>query len=136
MEKRRSPKNRSAVKQSGERKPQSGDLASGKRYPSKTQLGDRNPIEKRGGISFRRIDLKNVDVDKILRKRVLRAPDNAVNQVIDRATEVIGNREEAMRWLGTPVRGLDFATPISLLATEEGTERVNDILGQMEHGVW
>jgi hypothetical protein len=41
-----------------------------------------------------------------------------------------------MRWLGMPVRGLAFATPISLLGTEEGARRVSDILGQMEHGIW
>ena len=50
--------------------------------------------------------------------------------------EILGSREDGMRWLGTPVRGLDFATPISLLGTKEGSERVNDVLGQMEHGVW
>jgi uncharacterized protein (DUF2384 family) len=55
---------------------------------------------------------------------------------VSRATDVIGNRDEAMRWLGTPVRGLDFATPISLLGTEEGAQRVDDLLGQMEHGIW
>jgi putative toxin-antitoxin system antitoxin component (TIGR02293 family) len=60
----------------------------------------------------------------------------ALDAVVDRATEVIGNRDEAMRWLGTPVRALDFATPISLLGTSEGTARVEDVLGQMEHGVW
>jgi hypothetical protein len=56
--------------------------------------------------------------------------------IINRVTDIIGDRQEAMRWLGTPVRGLDFATPISLLGTEEGEMRVNDILGQMEHGIW
>jgi putative toxin-antitoxin system antitoxin component (TIGR02293 family) len=56
--------------------------------------------------------------------------------MIDRAIEVIGNRDEAMRWLGTPVAGLDYATPISLLGTSEGARRVEDVLGQMEHGVW
>jgi putative toxin-antitoxin system antitoxin component (TIGR02293 family) len=59
-----------------------------------------------------------------------------IDEVIGYATEVIGNREKAMLWLGAPVRGLDFATPISLLATKEGVERVNEILGQMEHGIW
>jgi putative toxin-antitoxin system antitoxin component (TIGR02293 family) len=62
--------------------------------------------------------------------------DGAIDPIIARATEVIGDRQEAMRWLGAPVRGLDFATPISLLATEEGQLRVNDILSQMEHGIW
>jgi hypothetical protein len=56
--------------------------------------------------------------------------------IIERAAEVIGDRQAAMRWLGTPVRALDYATPISILATAEGAERVTDVLGQMERGVW
>ena len=60
----------------------------------------------------------------------------AVDLVIYQDTKVLGSKEEAMRWLGTPVRGLDFATPISLLATKKGQTQVNDILGQMEHGIW
>jgi putative toxin-antitoxin system antitoxin component (TIGR02293 family) len=63
-------------------------------------------------------------------------PEIKLSAIVDRATAVIGDRQEAMRWLGTPVRGLDYATPISLLGTDEGTTRVNDILGQIEHGVW
>jgi putative toxin-antitoxin system antitoxin component (TIGR02293 family) len=63
-------------------------------------------------------------------------PQLALESVINRAAQVIGDRDEAMRWLGTPVRALDYATPISLLATREGVTRVEDVLGQMEHGVW
>jgi putative toxin-antitoxin system antitoxin component (TIGR02293 family) len=64
------------------------------------------------------------------------APHAFIDPTLDRAVEVIGNREEAMRWLGTPVRALDYATPISLLGTSEGAKRVEDVLGQMEHGLW
>jgi len=60
----------------------------------------------------------------------------AVESVINKAVEVIGDRDEAMRWLGTPVRALDYATPISLLGTKKGAARVEDVLGRMEHGVW
>jgi hypothetical protein len=60
----------------------------------------------------------------------------AVEPIIERIVEVMGNREQAMRWLGTPVRALDFATPISMMATSSGKKRVLDVLGQMEHGVW
>ena len=59
-----------------------------------------------------------------------------VDPIIERIVEVMGNREQAMRWLGTPVRALDFATPISMLANSSGKKRVLDGLGQMEHGVW
>jgi hypothetical protein len=57
-------------------------------------------------------------------------------ELIVRAIEVLGSRDEAMRWLGTPVRALNLATPISILGSKEGVERVNDVLGQMEHGIW
>jgi putative toxin-antitoxin system antitoxin component (TIGR02293 family) len=55
--------------------------------------------------------------------------------VILRATEVIGGKSEAMRWLGTPVRALDYATPISLLHDAKGREAVLTVLGRLEHGV-
>jgi putative toxin-antitoxin system antitoxin component (TIGR02293 family) len=59
-----------------------------------------------------------------------------LDRLTDRAIDVIGDREEALRWLGTPVRGLGYATPISLLETPEGTQRVEAILVQLEHGTW
>jgi uncharacterized protein (DUF2384 family) len=46
------------------------------------------------------IDLQTAEVDSI-------------DAVVERAVEVIGDREEAMRWLGTPVRALGYATPIA-----------------------
>jgi hypothetical protein len=55
--------------------------------------------------------------------------------VIERAVEVIGDREQAMRWLGTPVRALDYATPISRLHDKEGQAGVLRVLTQLEHGV-
>ena len=57
------------------------------------------------------------------------------NQVVDRATEVIGDRNEALRWVGTPVRALGYATPISLLGTREGSQQVLAVLDRLEHGV-
>ena len=71
-------------------------------------------------------------------KRVLNVsaePDSLVD-VTARAIEVFGTREKAMRWLRTPVRALGNQTPMSLLQTAEGLVRVQDTLGQVEHGVW
>jgi uncharacterized protein (DUF2384 family) len=53
---------------------------------------------------------------------------------IDVATEVIGDRE-AVRCMGTPVQALDFATPVSLLNSEHGFERVAAVLEQLQHSV-
>lgn len=57
-------------------------------------------------------------------------------QVFARAVEVIENEERALRWMGTPIKGLGFATPVSLLGTDEGRAAVLKILGQLEYGVW
>jgi hypothetical protein len=62
-------------------------------------------------------------------------PAPELESVLARATTVIGTRERATRWLGTPVRALDYATPISRLHDAEGTEEVLAVLDQLEHGV-
>ena len=71
--------------------------------------------------------------DLLLRKK---ADPEELMKAVARATEVLGDRDAAFRWLGTPVPALDYATPISLLGTPQGAIRVNDVLTQMEHGVW
>ena len=62
-------------------------------------------------------------------------PEELTNAVA-RATEDFGDEDAAFRWLGIPVAALDYATPISCLATHQGAMRVNDVLTQIEHGVW
>ncbi|MGO8757142.1 MAG: antitoxin Xre/MbcA/ParS toxin-binding domain-containing protein [Terracidiphilus sp.] len=61
--------------------------------------------------------------------------EQAQAAVIRRTVEVIGNESDAMRWLGTPVRALDYATPISLLHESKGRKDVLTVLGRLEHGV-
>jgi len=63
------------------------------------------------------------------------SPESLVD-VTARAIEVFGTREKALRWLRTPVRALGNHTPMSLLPSPEGVMRVQDALGQVEHGVW
>lgn len=57
-------------------------------------------------------------------------------RVIARAVEVLGTSDKALRWINAPVRSLGDQTPVSLLNTSEGVERVEDALGSIEHGVW
>ena len=57
-------------------------------------------------------------------------------EVTARAIEVLGSREKALRWLKAPVRSLGDRPPLSLLDTPESIERVKDVLGRIEHGVW
>src|SRR5215472_6159221 len=54
--------------------------------------------------------------------------DTDEKAVIDRAAAVIGDRDGALRWLGTPVRALGYATPISKLGDEAGVKEVMAVL--------
>jgi uncharacterized protein (DUF2384 family) len=56
--------------------------------------------------------------------------------VMERAIEVIGDRKDAFRWLGTPVSALSYETPIAAAATAEGEKAVLAVLGQLEQGVY
>jgi putative toxin-antitoxin system antitoxin component (TIGR02293 family) len=56
-------------------------------------------------------------------------------EVTLRAIQVIGDEPEAMRWLGTPIRALNYATPVSLLYTVAGRDAVLTVLGRLEHGI-
>jgi putative toxin-antitoxin system antitoxin component (TIGR02293 family) len=60
---------------------------------------------------------------------------SVLERVLERAIEVIGTREDALRWLGTPVRALNYATPISLLLDDAGADQVLAILTNLENGI-
>jgi uncharacterized protein (DUF2384 family) len=62
-------------------------------------------------------------------------PSRDESTVLARAIEVIGDKGEAMRWLGTPVRALGYATPISSIHDVKGRKSVIAVLTRLEHGV-
>jgi putative toxin-antitoxin system antitoxin component (TIGR02293 family) len=52
------------------------------------------------------------------------------------AVEMIGDREKAIAWLGTPNRALGGDQPFDLLDTDLGARMVEDILGRIAYGVY
>jgi hypothetical protein len=56
--------------------------------------------------------------------------------VTARAMEIFGSREKAIRWLRTPLPPLSDRTPLSMLNTADGIERIEEVLGRIEQGVW
>ena len=84
------------------------------------------------GISERTLHrLKNAPVvPATIADKVARTHD-----VIARASEVLGSRAAAQRWLARPVPALGGKTPLSLLDTSLGWERVKQVLGRIEHGI-
>lgn len=57
-------------------------------------------------------------------------------ETLAKASDVMGGREAAERWMSAPAMGLDGARPIDLLRTLQGAELVNEFLERLEYGVY
>jgi putative toxin-antitoxin system antitoxin component (TIGR02293 family) len=57
-------------------------------------------------------------------------------EILGRATEVFGSKEEAEAWMTRPAIGLDQRKPLDLMATTAGVEAVEDYLTRIEFGVY
>jgi putative toxin-antitoxin system antitoxin component (TIGR02293 family) len=57
-------------------------------------------------------------------------------EILAKATEVLGSREEAEQWLERPAIGLNQRRPIDLLATPAGVEMVENFLERLDYGVY
>lgn len=57
-------------------------------------------------------------------------------RLIDRATEVLGSRTDALAWLVAEIRSLNGRRPIELLESPIGRREVERVLGRIEHGVY
>jgi putative toxin-antitoxin system antitoxin component (TIGR02293 family) len=51
------------------------------------------------------------------------------------AEETFGSPHKAMVWLSRPTRALDGKTPMELMNTESGLQRVEDLLTRIDHGL-
>ena len=58
-----------------------------------------------------------------------------VAKIVTLATQTLGNREKATRWLHKPNRSLNGDTPISRLDTMIGFSQVEQTLLRIEHGL-
>ncbi|PSO76733.1 MAG: hypothetical protein BRC37_03200 [Cyanobacteria bacterium QH_3_48_40] len=56
--------------------------------------------------------------------------------ILREATEILGSRDKATRWLHRENRALGGVRPLELIATEAGYEEVRNVLGRIEWGVW
>lgn len=59
-----------------------------------------------------------------------------IARVFNRATKLLGSEEDTSRWLFEPATALNRYRPIELLATPVGTQLVENLLVQLEFGVY
>ena len=59
-----------------------------------------------------------------------------VARITAMAEQVFGEPERSWRWLRKPKRRFDGKTPVEMLATEAGARLVEEMIGQIEHGIF
>lgn len=57
-------------------------------------------------------------------------------RVLSLASEILGDKMKASRWLQTPNRVLDGQSPFDLLDTDAGVQSVETVLGRIAFGVY
>lgn len=58
------------------------------------------------------------------------------SRLIAQASEALGDRARAERWLGKPSRALDGRRPTDLLDSDDGALEVEQLLVRIQHGVY
>ncbi|VGO16752.1 hypothetical protein PDESU_05344 [Pontiella desulfatans] len=61
---------------------------------------------------------------------------NRVAQLLNRAIELFGEREQAVRWLKAPRSYFGGKPPLDLADTELGSREVANLIGRIAHGVF
>ena len=69
-------------------------------------------------------------LDSVASDRFYRA-----ERILELATSVFEDKDEAMRWLRRPQPGLSNMIPLEILDTEPGSHAVQTLLTQIEYGV-
>jgi hypothetical protein len=64
---------------------------------------------------------------------VIQNNSSNLNSIVNHALRVMGNSDEVVRWLMTPIDRLSYGTPIWHLRTKEGVAYVNAILDRDDH---
>jgi putative toxin-antitoxin system antitoxin component (TIGR02293 family) len=75
-------------------------------------------------------------IDPAAAKRCVMKKDDIPADILEKAVQVIGNEDNARKWLHSPKRVLNGKTPAEHAQAMEGAEEVRQILGRMEHGVF
>lgn len=98
-------------------------------------LGKEASLEKAVGMSLRTFQRrKDTPARSLSPEQSGRAWKFA--EVLARASTVFGSLTEAESWLDRPALALDGRCPIDLLATPVGVELVEDLLTQLDFGVY
>lgn len=101
-----------------------------------TFLATENILDKAIGISVRTLQRRKKDAQETVLSVEQSNRTWKFAEILGRATDIFGSKEEAEAWMNLPAIGLDQRRPIDLLATAVGTEAVENYLTRIEYGVY
>ncbi len=61
---------------------------------------------------------------------------NLVQAAMDKATQVLGDKQRARLWLDTPNQALGGRTPIEMLDSQESLLQILAVLDRIEYGIY
>lgn len=61
---------------------------------------------------------------------------NILESILKLGKKILGSDEELNQWLHNPVFALDGKKPVDLIKTESGRRRVEEVLHQIEYGIY
>jgi putative toxin-antitoxin system antitoxin component (TIGR02293 family) len=70
-------------------------------------------------------------LDPVTSDRIVR-----LARILALATDVLERRDHAVEWLREPADALGGRTPLEVMTTDLGAEKVTNMLYQMEHGIY
>lgn len=59
-----------------------------------------------------------------------------LTRIYDHAVRTLGDKDKALHWLNKPLRRFEARSPLHMLRTEVGARMVEEMLGQIDHGMF
>ena len=98
-------------------------------------------LQKALGLSQKEVaDIVAIPLRTLSRRQTLSMPEAdrvlRIGLLFQKTLDVLGDGLRARRWLSTPKKAFGGETPLQVARSELGARRVEDLLGQLEHGVF
>ena len=78
---------------------------------------------------------KNKNNSKVISQRKSDSLE-ILESILELGKKVLGSEDELNKWLHNPVFALDGKKPVDMIKTESGRRKVEEVLHQIEHGIF
>ena len=98
----------------------------------------QKPVKLKEAPASLRLSVEEKPLEVVNREAVEMAANTynrRLSAIREKAHRVFGNPEKSDRWMRKPNSALSGQTPLELLTSETGARTVDELLGQIDHGM-